>query len=62
MGSRVRDIVFACSNLVNQVSVFSYAGNLRLTLVVDPDATPDADYIGEAFAREIQTLRANVSN
>jgi len=62
MGSRVRDIVFACSNLVNQVSVLSYAGQLRLTLVVDPDVTPDADYIGEAFAREIRTLRTNVSN
>ena len=40
MGSRVREIVFACSNLVNQVSALSYAGRLRLTLVVDPEATP----------------------
>ena len=58
MGSRVRDVVFACANLVNQVSALSYAGGLRLTLVVDPDATPDARYIGDAFKEEIAVLRA----
>lgn len=60
MGSRVRDIVFACANLVNQVSVVSYSGSLRLTLVVDPDATPDAQYIGDMFKNEIECLRKEV--
>ena len=61
MGSRVRDIVFACSNLVNQVSALSYAGRLRLTLVVDPEATPEADVIGRAFVKEIDALRESAT-
>ena len=35
MGSRVREIVFACSNLVNQVSALSYAGRLPYAVVVE---------------------------
>ena len=61
MGSRVREIVFACSNLVNQVSALSYAGRLRLTLVVDPEATPEADVIGRAFVKEIDALRESAT-
>lgn len=58
VGMRVRDIIFACSNIVNQVSVLSYAGTLRLTLVVDSDVTPDAEYVGQMFREEIDALRA----
>jgi diacylglycerol O-acyltransferase / wax synthase len=57
-GKRVRDIVFACANIINQVSVLSYAGHLRLTLVVDSDVTPDAEYIGQMFSEEIAALKA----
>jgi len=60
MNHRVRDIIFACSNIVNQVSVLSYAGSLRLTLVVDPDVTPEASIIGNLFKKEIEAMRSEL--
>ena len=60
MNHRVRDIIFACSNIVNQVSVLSYAGSLRLTLVVDPDVTPKASIIGNLFKKEIEAMRSEL--
>ncbi|OUS49059.1 hypothetical protein BE221DRAFT_143961 [Ostreococcus tauri] len=42
------------------LAVVSYSGSLRLTLVVDPDATPDAQYIGDMFKNEIECLRKEV--
>lgn len=58
-GKAVRSMTFAVSNLVNQVSVMSYAGEMGFSLVVDPDATPDAHLVGEYFARELETLIAS---
>jgi hypothetical protein len=37
----------------------SYAGEMGFSLVVDPDATPDAHLVGEYFARELETLIAS---
>ena len=58
-GKRVRSMTFAVSNLVNQVSVMSYAGEMGFSLVVDPEATPDAHLVGEFFKRELEALIAS---
>mgnify|MGYP003309511255 CR=1 FL=1 len=58
-GKNVRSMTFAVSNLVNQVSVMSYAGEMGFSLVVDPDATPDAHLVGEYFKRELDALVAS---
>ena len=58
-GKAVRSMTFAVSNLVNQVSVMSYAGEMGFSLVVDPEATPGAHLVGEFFKRELETLVAS---
>jgi hypothetical protein len=58
-GKAVRSMTFAVSNLVNQVSVMSYAGEMGFSLVVDPEATPDAHLVGEFFKRELEALIAS---
>jgi len=55
-GKTVLSMTFAVSNLVNQVSVMSYAGEMGLSLVVDPDVTKDAHLVGEYFSQELKRL------
>jgi hypothetical protein len=43
--------------LINQVSVLSYAGEIRLTLVTDPEVVKDAHTIAEYFLKEIKSLK-----
>jgi hypothetical protein len=55
-GKPVRDMTFAVSNLINQVSVMSYAGQMGFSLVVDPNKTPDAHLVGTYFGEELRAL------
>ena len=43
--NQVTEMTFGVGNLVNQVSVVSYAGKMGISLVVDPDEVPDAHLI-----------------
>jgi hypothetical protein len=56
-GIEVETVDFACANLINQVSVLSYAGEIRLTLVTDPEVVKDAHTIAEYFLKEIKSLK-----
>ena len=56
-GIEVETVDFACANLINQVSVLSYAGEIRLTLVTDPEVVKDAHTIAENFLKEIKSLK-----
>ena len=56
-GIEVETIDFACANLINQVSVVSYAGEMRLTTVTDPGVVKDAHTIAEYFLKEIKSLK-----
>lgn len=56
-GSKVRATVFGLGNLVNQVSVVSYAGEMGLSLVVDTDQVREAHLVGEYFKEELDQLR-----
>lgn len=57
MGIPVNSIVFACPNLINQVSVMSYAGNMRLTLVTDPNVVTNAEEIVNLFVEQMDLLK-----
>ena len=59
-GQKVKDFLFGMGNLVNQVSVISYNGVMTLSLVVDPDAVPDAHIIGKFFQEELDNLCAKL--
>ena len=59
-GQKVNDFLFGMGNLVNQVSVISYDGTMTLSLVVDPDAVPDAHLIGKFFQEELDNLCAKL--
>jgi hypothetical protein len=56
-GIEVETVDFACANLINQVSVLSYAGEIRLTLVTDPEVVKGAHTIAEYFLKEIKSLK-----
>ena len=56
-GIEVETIDFAMANLINQVSVVSYAGEMRLTTVTDPGVVKDAHTIAEYFLKEIKSLK-----
>ena len=56
-GIEVKDIEFACANLINQVSALSYAGNLRLTMVTDPGIVKEPKLITSYFIEEIKKLK-----
>ena len=40
--------------MINQVSVLSYAGEIRLTLVTDPEVVKDAHTIAENFLKKLR--------
>ena len=50
--NQVTEMTFGVGNLVNQVSVVSYAGKMGISLVVDPDEVPDAHLIAAYHFRE----------
>ena len=54
--NQVTEMTFGVGNLVNQVSVVSYAGKMGISLVVDPDEVPDAHLIGDYFREELDAL------
>jgi diacylglycerol O-acyltransferase len=55
-GQEARAMTFGVGNIVNQVSVVSYAGKMSLSLVVDPDEVPEAHEIGTFFLEELRAL------
>ncbi len=54
--SRMVPITIAAGNVTIAFAVFSYAGTLTVTVVVDPDAVPDADVLVSALDGEIRSL------
>ena len=56
-GSEMKELVFGVGNLVNQVSVVSYAGSVGLSLVVDEEEVKEAHLIGDFFQLELNNLK-----
>ena len=59
--NQVTEMTFGVGNLVNQVSVVSYAGKMGISLVVDPDEVPDAHLIGRLLPRRARRAAPTVN-
>jgi WS/DGAT/MGAT family acyltransferase len=60
LGTAVREIVplnLLAGNIAMTFTIFSYAGTITITVVVDPDAVPDADVLADALRTQLDEVR-----
>eukprot|EP00931_Biecheleriopsis_adriatica_P044253 TRINITY_DN25296_c0_g1_i1.p1 TRINITY_DN25296_c0_g1~~TRINITY_DN25296_c0_g1_i1.p1 ORF type:complete len:475 (+),score=84.62 TRINITY_DN25296_c0_g1_i1:119-1543(+) len=55
-GEKVQSMSVVIANVMSQVSVVTYNGNLYASLVADPDLIPQADVLGKLWIAEIKDL------
>lgn len=56
-GKKVNSIFPVISNIVPQISALSYAGQILINMVVDPDIITDHEKLGEMWLEELEELK-----
>jgi len=57
-GETVREISIAIANVMSQISVVTYNGEIYASLMADPELLPKAEVLGQAWLDEMKLLAA----